>query len=67
MVSKIIADQASSGGSGGHAGTFSLAKTGGMPMLSGTNKYSGDTTINPGTLPRPRSIVIEERRGQLRA
>ncbi|MFZ2144586.1 MAG: hypothetical protein WAV78_48000 [Xanthobacteraceae bacterium] len=28
MVSKVIADQASSGGSGGYAGTFSLAKPG---------------------------------------
>jgi hypothetical protein len=50
MVSKVIADQASSGGSGGHAGTFSLAKTGGMPMLSGTNKYSGSLRSTPGTL-----------------
>ena len=48
-VSKVIADQASSGGSGGHAGTYSLAKTDGMPMLSHEHVF-GVTTINPGTL-----------------
>jgi hypothetical protein len=35
-VSKVIADQASSGGNGGHAGTYCLARTDGMPMLSQT-------------------------------
>jgi hypothetical protein len=49
-VSNVIADQADSGGSGGHAGTYSLGKIGGHADVVRHEHVFGDTTINTGTL-----------------
>jgi autotransporter-associated beta strand protein len=50
-VSDVIADQTGSGGTGVNAGSWSLAKTGaGTLTLSGTNTYSGGTSITGGLI-----------------
>jgi hypothetical protein len=47
----VIADQSGSGGTGGNAGSWSVAKAGaGTTALSGTNTYTGGTTITGGVL-----------------
>jgi autotransporter-associated beta strand protein len=49
--SNVIADQSGSGGTGGNAGSWSVAKAGaGTTALSGTNTYSGGTAITGGAL-----------------
>jgi hypothetical protein len=48
-VSKVIADQASSGSGGGHAGTYCLPKP--TECRCCHKHVFGVTTINPGTLP----------------
>ena len=50
-VADTIADQTGSGGAGGNAGSIGLTKSGaGRLVLSGTNTYSGGTTVTGGTL-----------------
>ena len=57
-VSNAIADQTGSGGSGGNAGAWGLAKSGaGTTTLSGTNTYTGATTVSAGTLAVNGSIT----------
>jgi len=48
-VSDVVADQTGSGGTGGNAGSYSLAKTGaGTLTLSAVNTYSGGTSVTGG-------------------
>lgn len=48
-LSDVIADQTGSGGTGGNAGSWSLAKSGaGTLILSAANSYSGGTTVTGG-------------------
>ncbi|MBB3773866.1 outer membrane autotransporter protein [Angulomicrobium tetraedrale] len=50
-ISDAIADQTGLGGTGGNAGSWSLVKNGdGTLVLTGTNSYSGGTTVNSGVL-----------------
>ncbi|WP_428032927.1 autotransporter domain-containing protein [Ancylobacter sp.] len=50
-ISDAIADQTGLGGTGGNAGSWSLVKNGaGTLILTGTNSYSGGTTVNSGVL-----------------
>ncbi|VTU19932.1 Outer membrane protein IcsA autotransporter precursor [Variovorax sp. PBL-H6] len=50
-VADAIADQTGSGGTGANAGSIGLSKRGaGRLVLSGTNTYSGGTTVTGGTL-----------------
>lgn len=50
-ISDAIADQTGLGGTGSNAGSWSLVKDGaGTLILTGTNSYSGGTTVNSGVL-----------------
>ncbi|WP_291617741.1 FG-GAP-like repeat-containing protein [Bradyrhizobium sp.] len=57
-ISDAIADQSGSGGTGGNAGVYALVLDGaGKLVLSGTNTYTGATTIVEGTLQVDGSIA----------
>ena len=48
-ISNVIADQTGSGGTGGNAGSYSLAKSGaGTLVLSAANTFTGGTTVTGG-------------------
>ncbi len=51
IVSDDVADQTGSGGTGGDAGSWTVAKSGaGLLTLNGTNTYSGGTLVTDGLL-----------------
>ncbi|MGU3495140.1 autotransporter domain-containing protein [Xanthobacteraceae bacterium A53D] len=51
VISDVITDQTGSGGTGSHAGSWSLVKNAqGTLVLAGKNTYSGGTTVNSGVL-----------------
>jgi len=58
-VSDGIADQTGNGGSGGNAGSWGVTQNGaGTTILSGTNSYSGVTTISSGILQFGRKVSL---------
>lgn len=50
-ISDVITDQTGAGGTGANAGSWGLVKTGaGTLTLTGTNSYTGGTTVSGGVL-----------------